>query len=134
MLKRLTIEQQAYEIISDWGLVEGFVNKMFIWQFRIENFDLAQAKFLSDKLTFSEKYNFLKQQGIFKKEEINHINKFQNQRNRLFHGRHGIAAMKGIVGAETIWENLHTTAKNASTSVYKAFLRENKKEWSPWSQ
>ena len=134
MSQRLTIGQRAYEIISDWGLVEGFVNQMFVWQFRIENFNLPQAKLLIDKLTFEEKYTFLKKQGIFKGEESEHIDKFQKQRNILFHGKHGIDWMEGIVGAEGNWETLHTIAKNASASVYKAFERENAKEWKPWPQ
>ncbi|MGI0141356.1 MAG: hypothetical protein ACREBF_01750, partial [Candidatus Micrarchaeales archaeon] len=99
--------------------------------FKIENFNIPHAQFLIDKLTFEQKFRFLKKQNVFRKNEHEDIAKFQMERNGIFHSLE-IDMLEGIVGSDKEWEKIHNISKKAFNSVYKAFNRENNREWVDW--
>jgi len=71
-------------ILMAWSTSEFFMNQLFTKQFNVY-FDYPEAKILVD-MTFNRKLEYLKKFGVFSNEEFQTIKKFQEFRNKLFHG------------------------------------------------
>ena len=68
-----------------WITSEFFMNQLFTKQFDVY-FDYPEAKILID-MSFEKKLQYLKKFEIFSKGEFQSIKKFQESRNKLFHGK-----------------------------------------------
>lgn len=71
-------------ILLAWNTSEFYMNQLFTKQFGVY-FDYPEAKILID-MSFNKKLEYLKKFGVFSKEEFNTIKKFQEFRNKMFHG------------------------------------------------
>lgn len=73
-------------ILMAWTVSEYFMNQLFTMQFGFY-FDYPEAKILTD-ISFKRKLEYLTKFDVFSKKECKEIKKFQELRNKLFHGEH----------------------------------------------
>jgi hypothetical protein len=72
-------------ILLAWGEIEFHIDQIVAKEFGLY-YDDKKARILLE-LPFGKKLEFLKKQGVICNEEYEVINKFQQKRNKLFHGR-----------------------------------------------
>jgi len=72
-------------ILMAWVTSEFFMNQLFTKQFGMY-FDYPEAKILVD-MSFEKKLQYLRKFKVFSQDEFKSIKKFQESRNKLFHGK-----------------------------------------------
>jgi len=114
-------------ILLGWVYVENIINSMVLDEFEVMPFpDNIKADLLVNKLTFEEKYKFLKKLGTFTYEERKIIKEFQEQRNKIFHyGLEGKIFTLLYKADEK--EKLAKLSIDSSNAVYNAFMRRKSK-------
>jgi hypothetical protein len=76
-------------ILLAWSEVEFHIEQMTVREFGLFHDDFREdgrAKILLE-MPFGKKLDFLKKQGVVYKDEYDSIKKFQECRNKLFHGK-----------------------------------------------
>lgn len=71
-------------ILMAWSTSEFFMNQLFAKQFGMY-FDYPEAKLLVE-MSFNRKLEYLRKFGVFSDNEFKDIKKFQELRNKMFHG------------------------------------------------
>lgn len=103
-------------ILLAWSISEFDINQLVLRQYKLFETD-KKAKFLTD-MTFNKKLEFLKTQKALTETQLKKIKKFQQMRNKLYHGGNHFWFVK----SENEQDKMMKIAMDASQAFMRALV------------